>query len=621
MFLASSQRALTLVVLSFLLAAVGPTRAQDVTFVADSTDDVVYRLVDLNGDGSIEPLTEVSVYYDDTSSGPDLSSANHLLHNGNRLLLLDGGTLDAVFALEDLNADGDANDAGEITVFFDDSSLGLDLGTPGGMAFGSDGALYVCDDSTTVRAILRMRDNNADGDANDDGEFSVFYDSAALSPAEPITDPESIAIDSTTGFVYVGDSTFGIVFRLADLNGDGDAMDALEATIFYSIAGGVPVTDIDALQVDAAGGVYVIDEDTGTVLYLLNSNGDGDALDPGEARVFLDGAAAGSIVHDPNDAVLIAPGRLLLADGTLDRLYIAEDLNADGDALDLGELRPYFDDAGALLSTPSAIAFVAGGPMTQPPVITSVAPTSGPVAGGNVVDIFGSDLGAASTVRFGLNAASFSIVDNSHIAAIAPTAATASVVDVLVEAPSGASTLVAAYTYLSTVPVLAIESVAPGFGAVAGGNSVTIVGGGWDAAQPLAVVFGGASAVVTMQTASSITATAPAHVVGAVDVTVSQASAAATAFAAYRYLAPFVRGDANRNGVIDISDAIEQLRVLYTGTPSMCFDAIDANDDDAIDLSDATYLLAYLFQSMAPPPPPFPNPGLDPGVSTPGCMQ
>ncbi len=60
---------------------------------------------------------------------------------------------------------------------------------------------------------------------------------------------------------------------------------------------------------------------------------------------------------------------------------------------------------------------------------------------------------------------------------------------------------------------------------------------------------------------------------------------------------PFIRGDSNNDGKVDISDAINTLNYLYSGTGKAdCQDAGDANDDGRVDISDAVYTLNYLFQ-------------------------
>lgn len=76
---------------------------------------------------------------------------------------------------------------------------------------------------------------------------------------------------------------------------------------------------------------------------------------------------------------------------------------------------------------------------------------------------------------------------------------------------------------------------------------------------------------------------------------------------------PFIRGDANSDGVVDVSDAVFVLLHLFGGLPvdPECADACDANDDEGVDLSDASSLLGYLFLAGARPPAPFPDPGTD----------
>jgi len=74
-----------------------------------------------------------------------------------------------------------------------------------------------------------------------------------------------------------------------------------------------------------------------------------------------------------------------------------------------------------------------------------------------------------------------------------------------------------------------------------------------------------------------------------------------------------VRGDANNDGVLNVSDAVTILGHLFSGriVPN-CHDRLDVNDDGKINVADTITLLAYLFAGGPPPPPPFPDPGVDP---------
>lgn len=73
----------------------------------------------------------------------------------------------------------------------------------------------------------------------------------------------------------------------------------------------------------------------------------------------------------------------------------------------------------------------------------------------------------------------------------------------------------------------------------------------------------------------------------------------------------FSRGEVNRDGRIDIADAVQLLGGLFLGQPIPCREASDANDDGALDLADAVSILGYLFFGRDPPPAPFPSCGRD----------
>jgi hypothetical protein len=92
--------------------------------------------------------------------------------------------------------------------------------------------------------------------------------------------------------------------------------------------------------------------------------------------------------------------------------------------------------------------------------------------------------------------------------------------------------------------------------------------------------------------------------------------------------AQFVRGDADSDGRIDLTDGIRILSFIFVGGPEPeCMDAADANDSGALDISDAIWILSWLFVDGPPPLPPSPispsyaveDCGLDPTPDELGC--
>lgn len=71
---------------------------------------------------------------------------------------------------------------------------------------------------------------------------------------------------------------------------------------------------------------------------------------------------------------------------------------------------------------------------------------------------------------------------------------------------------------------------------------------------------------------------------------------ASSAYNPMDYLLRFMRGDINDNGAVDLSDAVFLLQYLFqSGKEPTCLDSADANDDGRVDLSDSVYILNYLF--------------------------
>lgn len=81
----------------------------------------------------------------------------------------------------------------------------------------------------------------------------------------------------------------------------------------------------------------------------------------------------------------------------------------------------------------------------------------------------------------------------------------------------------------------------------------------------------------------------------------------------------FMRGDANDDGSVDISDVLELLDDIFEGDVLACGDASDANDDDSVNIADAVHLLDYLFIGSVAIPAPFPSCSWD-STGTPSCL-
>ena len=76
--------------------------------------------------------------------------------------------------------------------------------------------------------------------------------------------------------------------------------------------------------------------------------------------------------------------------------------------------------------------------------------------------------------------------------------------------------------------------------------------------------------------------------------------------------AEFVRGDANFDGRLDVSDPILTLRNLFLDAGEFpCPDAADSDDSGGIDIGDSIRSLSFLFLGTHGPAPPFPAPGSD----------
>lgn len=146
--------------------------------------------------------------------------------------------------------------------------------------------------------------------------------------------------------------------------------------------------------------------------------------------------------------------------------------------------------------------------------VVSISPAVGALAGGTAVTITGTGFTATPTVTFGgVSATSIVLVNANTITCNTP-AKTVGSYTVLVTNPDSSS---GTTTFFYGVSVTAIT---PSSGSTSGGSSVTITGNGF--LTGATVTIGGSSATsVTVNSATSITCTTPAHASGATNVVVT----------------------------------------------------------------------------------------------------
>ncbi|PID42678.1 MAG: hypothetical protein CSB48_08865 [Proteobacteria bacterium] len=216
--------------------------------LGDQKLDQILRMSDLNYDGDANDAGEMQVYFDASNASGLASPTSNvytITSTASGYQFFGNGDSDSVYRLRDLNLDGDAQDAREANVWFSsDNAEGLSLNTPNGTAEGPDGAIYVVEADTLGNPsgdyVYRTEDLNGDGDANDAGESSIWLDLTALNPS---SSPFEISFDGSTAYIAdtLGRET-NVLYRARDENGDG-IVDSSEVAVFVDEDNtlGVPV--------------------------------------------------------------------------------------------------------------------------------------------------------------------------------------------------------------------------------------------------------------------------------------------------------------------------------------------------------------------------------------------
>jgi len=349
--------------LVFALAATSlstPAFASSVhALFSDQTHDQVLYAADLNGDGDANDAGEVKVFFDgENASGlsAPTGSVFQLTQSESGDVFAGDGATDTVYRLRDRNGNNDAQDAGEASVWFSsDNANGYTLQTANGVAVGGDGAVYIVEADTVGNpngdAVYRTVDLNGDGDANDAGESSIWLDLTALAPS---SSPFEITFDGDAAFITDTAGGNPRIYRAEDLDGDGTVENG--EVVEFVAQGDAPF----ALSVAAGGGsLFAQDLFTDGLIRYIDFDGNGTINIATESSVlwdptgYLDGAIFDFAI-DGNQGLV--PSNEF---NDNDQILALFDLNNDGDFLDLGETTTFlsFSDHGQYPLRPRAVTF------------------------------------------------------------------------------------------------------------------------------------------------------------------------------------------------------------------------------------------------------------------------
>jgi len=317
--------------------------ASDPIYVTDnatSANEAIWRLEDLNGDGDYNDAGEAFKFYDDTLAGAiDLSNNSGVKVGPDGSVYVCDSTVDIVLRIRDLNGDGDGNDAGEAAVWFN--------GTPGGNGSGivmassnnlfvdGSGVVWVATANTSGGgndAILRLQDNNSDGDANDLGEAAEYHTiQPGASTGAWIPNAVAQGPDGRIYYTENGNDAALVkgVYRLNDLNGNGVIDAAGESAPFFLPTPGPTNNNFHwNLAFDANGFGFLGDVTFEQIWKFKDQNGDGDALDAGESLIWWTGPANSSLIWD---FCFTSDGAMLACETqTPDRIVRLFDEDCDG---------------------------------------------------------------------------------------------------------------------------------------------------------------------------------------------------------------------------------------------------------------------------------------------------
>ncbi len=326
--------------LSIVFILTGAANGQSRFILNDRDTDSMHRGVDIDSNSSLNDPGEINLWFNSTNVAGTIGPMNPtcLDVSVNAIVAMGDQINRNVYRLIDFNDDGDVQDAGESIVFADATNLSLfSFAFPTGAAFDSLNRMYIVNAGNGFGndRVFRLLDLNGDGDAQDENEITEYVGEPFFGPGNGSFSPQEIFFDEND-VLYLRNSSANLhgVWRFEDLDANGRADDAGEATVYFSSAnasGVVPSAGF-GLEPDRAHprSMYYLQTATGAVdqLYRLTDvNDDRDAQDAGEAVLVWSTNEAG---FTNIDVVCLYNGDVLITDNSTKRVIRLHDADNNG---------------------------------------------------------------------------------------------------------------------------------------------------------------------------------------------------------------------------------------------------------------------------------------------------
>lgn len=322
------------------VATVLPFAKTSDLLVGDSNGGRILRIAG-NTLESGTPL--ISVYFDPASAidiitglpyGPILGTPTAITSDlSGRIFVIGQSAFPRVFRIVDLNNDGDAQDAGESTVFVDGSQVSnFGNSTANGIAIDPNGTAWVTSDGAAGDWVYKFTDIDNNGNAHDAGETVEFYNDAlyASNGGAPLFNVAWAGFTPSGVFYMTNAASFHqFVVTLDDVSADGTANDFSDVNVTALIG------KCRCARFGRDGRLYMYNTTTKALVVSNDQNNNDYYSDSGETVTFAQSSASTAILQTGQIFDIRSDGAVVFGDtGTSGNLVIWKDNNQNGVATD-----------------------------------------------------------------------------------------------------------------------------------------------------------------------------------------------------------------------------------------------------------------------------------------------